>query len=133
MLHPYFTASVCIALGGYLIWISSRQVRLDRYLRDHGILTAAVITEASLRREKDYFISTFKAQYEDQFRRLHETKFIARDSNDEYLYLVGGEVLVSYDPLRPERCELAIHVNSNGPYYGIGLGAASIAIGLYQI
>jgi hypothetical protein len=133
MLHPYFTASVCIALGSYLVWINSRQVRLNRYLRDHGVLTVAVIIEASLRRGKDYFISTFKAQYEDQFRRLHEAKFIEHDSNEEYPYLVGGEVLVRSDPLRPERRELAIHITSGAPYYGIGLGAAIIACGLYQI
>jgi hypothetical protein len=133
MLHPYFTALICIVLGGYLIWTNSRQVRLKRYLRDHGVLAAAVITEASLRQEKDYFISTFKVQYEDQFRRLHEAKFTARDSNEEYLYLVGGEVLVRYAPLYPERCDLAMHINSDALYYGIGLGAAIIACGLYQM
>jgi len=133
MQHPYLAAAVCIVTGIYLVWTYTKQFRFNRYLRDHGTLTTAVITAANLSRHRDASVSNFNIQYEDQLHHLHETELTARDSNEEYLYLVGSKVLIAYDPLRPERCILAIDANSNTPYYGIGLGAVSIAQGIYMI
>ncbi|RSK43288.1 DUF3592 domain-containing protein [Hymenobacter perfusus] len=133
MEHPYLTATVCFTMGIYLIWINARQLRLNIYLRANGILTSAVITEARLTRERDAFISHFKATYQDPHHRLHEANFSAKDSNEEFLYLVGGEIHVYYDPLRPENCALATDVKSTGAYYALVFGAAAITYVAYMI
>lgn len=129
MQHPYLTAAVCFVTGIYLVWTYTKQFRFNRYLRDYGTLTTAVITAANLSRQRDVFVSDINIRYEDQLHHIHETELTVRDSSEEYLYLVGSKVLIIYDPLRPERCILTVHANSNTLYYGIGLGAISIAQG----
>ncbi|NVO85824.1 DUF3592 domain-containing protein [Hymenobacter terrestris] len=129
-----FASTIFFLCGSFILWDTIRQLRLNRYLREHGILTSSVITDTNLTEVREGYISQFKVTFQDQHGSLHQASFSAQDSIDECLYLVGDEILVYYDPSRPKRSATADDVDSSKGYVNkILLGLASLALGFFLL
>ncbi|MBT2557701.1 DUF3592 domain-containing protein [Hymenobacter sp. ISL-91] len=126
--------TLIVFYGIYVIYISVKQLQLNQYLRRCGLLTSAVITEVELTKERDSYISRLKVTFQDERHRTYDAHFAAKDSAEEYLYLVGGEVLIYYDPLQPERSALAAGIDSSWSFYAqILFGFMCLACGFHLL
>ncbi|MCB2376851.1 DUF3592 domain-containing protein [Hymenobacter sp. BT635] len=82
-----------------------RKYLRHRYLRQFGMQAAATILVAQQIRQKNKPIMRLDIEYRDEAGQRQQARVVAPDSEDSFDYLVGNEVVIRYDPLRPAHCE----------------------------
>jgi hypothetical protein len=82
-----------------------RKYLRHRYLREFGVQARATILAVQQIPQKNKPVIRMEVDYPDEAGQRRQARVFAPDSEDTFYYVVGNEIVIRYDPLRPQYCE----------------------------
>nr|WP_156109405.1 DUF3592 domain-containing protein [Hymenobacter sp. APR13] len=92
-------AAFVLALKDLRKFISHQQ------LRKFGLPATATIVATQRIRQKNNPLMRMEIEYKNKAGQIQQAQVFAPDSDDSFDYLIGNEIGVRYDSLRPQNCE----------------------------
>lgn len=82
-----------------------RKFMRHQYLRKFGLSATATIVATQRIPQKNTPLMRMDIEYKNKAGQLQHAQVFAPDSDDSFDYLIGNEIGVRYDSLRPQNCE----------------------------